>query len=182
MQTKEGDREEVSFLYSRVSLPKKISMAEAVGCHLCFKGLGPKKIKNNKGLGPFFQSLLALRFLNYIGLILIPKDLFTNTELVIKEEINFQSKRRKYSQTVKCEECINEGNVGWKSRDHRSVQRSGVHSHRTISRIMINLWETMKGVDTNFGTLTSVFYGFSAVTIIILLCIPIPGSPSLNLI
>lgn len=83
---------------------------------------------------------------------------------------------------MKCEECISEGNVGWKSRDHRSVQRSGVHSHRTIPRIMINLWETMKGVNTSFGALTSVFYDFSAVTIIILLCIPIPGSPSLNLI
>lgn len=99
MQTKEGDREEVSFLYSRVSLPKKISMAEAVGCHLCFKGLGPKKNKKlkkiNKALGPFFQSLLALRFLNYIGLILIPKGLFTNTELVIKEEDQLSKQKEK---------------------------------------------------------------------------------------
>lgn len=38
-QKRERERKKVSFLYSRVFLPKKISIAEATGCHLCFKGL-----------------------------------------------------------------------------------------------------------------------------------------------
>ena len=36
-QKKERERRKFFFQYSRAFLPKKISIAEAVGCHLCSK-------------------------------------------------------------------------------------------------------------------------------------------------
>lgn len=132
---KKGDREEVSFLYSRVSLPKKSQWLKPLVAISALKSWD------------LYSSLLALRALNYTGLILIPKGHFINTELVIKED---QLSKQKEKIFTNCEMW---GVYQWagcwveERRDpDRSVWRSGVHSHRAISRIMINLWETVKGV------------------------------------
>lgn len=97
-----------------------------------------------KALNSFFQSLLALTSLNYIGFVLIPKGLFVNTELWNKRrrKSTFKAKEKNIHLTVwKVRSTLmGAGLLGERKEATGTFEDLGSTFHGTISMIMISLW------------------------------------------